>query len=87
VPFFLSFFIVLLPMIIYLVIHSFFYVLAYDIISVNVDLLVMVFFQVWTIWYLTYAISVMKFVPIERGFIVSFISYYAGFVVLLVTIF
>jgi len=86
VPFLLSFFIILIPMIFYLVVHSFFYVLAYDVIAVNFDRVVMVFFQIWSIWYLTYAISVLKFVPIERGFIVSFISYYAGFVILLATI-
>ncbi len=86
VPFILSFFIVLLPTIFYLVIHSFLFVLAYDVVTENVDRIIMVAFQIWSVWNLTYAITVLKFVPIERGFIASFISYYIGFMVLIVTL-
>ncbi len=86
VPFILSFFIILLPTIFYLVIHSFLFVLAYDIVTQNADRVIMVVFQIWTVWNLTYSISNLKFVPLERGFIAAFISYYVGFMVLIVTL-
>ncbi len=86
VPFILSFFIILLPTIFYLVIHSFLFVLAYDAVTENADRIIMVVFQIWSVWNLTYAITVLKFVPTERGFIASFISYYVGFMVLIITI-
>ncbi len=86
IPFILSFFIILLPTIFYLVIHSFLFVLAYDVVTENADRIIMVVFQVWTVWNLTFSISNLKFVPLERGFIASFISYYVGFMVLIITI-
>ncbi len=86
VPFILSFFIILLPTVFYLVVHSFVFILAYDTTTQNIDRIIMVFFQIWSVWNLTYAISVLKFVPIERGFIASFISYYIGFMVLIITL-
>ncbi|OLS15040.1 MAG: hypothetical protein RBG13Loki_1358 [Promethearchaeota archaeon CR_4] len=87
VPFILSFFIILLPTIFYLVVHSFLFVIAYEVVSENVDRIIMVIFQIWTVWNLTYTISILKFVPVERGFIASFISYYIGFMVLIITLF
>jgi len=86
VPFILSFFLILLPTIFYLIVHSFLFILAYDAITENADRIIMVIFQIWSVWNLTYTISILKFVQVERSFIASFISYYIGFMILIISI-
>ncbi|MFX1260189.1 MAG: winged helix-turn-helix domain-containing protein [Promethearchaeota archaeon] len=83
--FFLSFPIILYPMVIYLLVHFIF--LSTELIQITIvqifDVVLLVFFQIWSLWLLTYNISVNKELKIENGLIISLLLHYGSFTIVL----
>ena len=75
-------------MILYLIIHSFFEVIGLN--SVNavnfIDKALMIIFQVWSLWILSYSLSVKKGLKIENSLIISLLLHYSGFTIILLTL-
>ena len=82
---FLSFPIILYPMVIYLLIH--FILLTLGLIQITFfmlfDTILLIFFQIWSLWLLTYTISVNKGLRIENGLIIALILHYVSFTIVL----
>jgi hypothetical protein len=83
-----SFALILFPIMVYLVIHS---ILNYTaLISINIvnfiDQILMIVFQVWSLWLLSYSLSVKKGIKIENSLITSLLLHYSGFTLILLTI-
>ncbi|MHA2005945.1 MAG: winged helix-turn-helix domain-containing protein [Promethearchaeota archaeon] len=82
-----SFAIIQFPMIIYLFLHSIFNVT--DLLSINtynlIDKVLMIIFQVWSLWLLSYSLSVKKGIKIENSLIISLLIHYSGFTIILLT--
>jgi len=81
----MSFGIIFLPMVFYLLFHFMF--ISLEVIEIPhiliADRVLMIFFQVWSLWLLTYNISINKEIKIEKSLIITFLLHYGGFTVLL----
>jgi len=88
VNFFISFAIVFFPMILYLLLHYIFvYIEILDISFIYfLDKVLMIILQVWSLWLLSYSMSVKKGLKIETTLIVSLLLHYGGFTIILLTL-
>ncbi|MFX1478783.1 MAG: hypothetical protein ACFFCI_11695 [Promethearchaeota archaeon] len=85
--FLLSFAIIQFPMLFYLIIHLVFQyteLLSINIVSL-IDNILMILFQVWSLWLLSYSMSVKKGIKIENCLIISLLINYSGFTIILLT--
>ncbi len=85
IKFLLSFSLTFYPTIIYLAIHYLFKeldLLDYSIISI-MDSILMIIFQVWALWLLTYNLIVNKHLKVEGALIISLLIHYGGFSIIL----
>jgi hypothetical protein len=84
--FFLSFPIILYPMVIYLFIH--FILLSTELIQVTiidfVDTVLLIFFQILSLWLLTYNLNANKGLKFEQGLIISLLLHYGSFTIVLI---
>ena len=69
------------PIVIYLVIHYIFFILDMDYLTI-IDNILLILFQIWSLWLMTYNLSVNKYIKIERALIVTLIIHYGSFIVL-----
>jgi hypothetical protein len=84
VNFFISFAIVFFPMILYLLLL---YIEIFNISFINfLDKVLMIILQVWSLWLLSYSMSVKKGLKIETTLIVSLLLHYGGFTIILLTL-
>ena len=83
----ISFGIIFFPMVIYLLIHFIFVstTIIEEPIVLFLDRVMMIFFQVWSLWLLTYNLSVTKDLRIENGLAITLLLHYGGFTVVLFT--
>ena len=82
---FYSFGIIFYPMVFYLIVHFLFVsfqILQFGAILV-LDRILMIFFQVWSLWLMTYNLSMTKGVKIENGLTITLLLHYGAFTVLL----
>ena len=83
--FFISFAIIQFPMMFYLVIHLIFQFT--ELININIvnliDNILMIVFQVWSLWLLSYSLSVKRGIKIENCLIISLLLHYSGFTIIL----
>ncbi|TFG18568.1 MAG: ArsR family transcriptional regulator [Promethearchaeota archaeon] len=81
----ISFGIIFFPMVFYLLFHFLF--VSMEIIEISsiliFDRILMIFFQVWSLWLLTYNLSITKNIKIENGLIITFLLHYGGFTIIL----
>jgi len=86
--FFISFAIIFFPMVLYLLLHYIFvYSGIFDISFINfLDKVLMIILQVWSLWLLSYSMSVKKGLKIETTLIVSLLLHYGGFTIILLTL-
>lgn len=75
-------------MVIYLILH---FIFEYaSLITINIfnfiDKILMIIFQVWSLWLLSYSLSVKKGIKIENCLIISLLLHYSGFTIILLTI-
>ncbi len=86
--FFISFAIVFFPMVLYLLSHYIFVYTGIFIISfINfLDKVLMIILQVWSLWLLSYSMSVKKGLKIETTLIASLLLHYGGFTIILLTL-
>ncbi len=80
---FLNFGLIYLPILIYLVIHCILLILNLNYLTI-LDNSLLIFFQIWTLWLLTYNLSVNKYIKIERALIISLVIHYGAFIVLFI---
>ena len=83
--FFISFAIILFPSIIYLLIHL---ILKWsELINISlfnlIDKVLLIIFQVWSLWLLSYSLCAKKGLKIESSLIVSLLLHYGGFTIIL----
>jgi len=82
-----SFALIQFPTMIYLMLHSIFNFTA--LISINIvnfiDQILRIGFQVWSLWLLSYSLSVKKGLKIENSLIISLLIHYGGFTLILLT--
>lgn len=86
--FLISFALIQFPMVIYLILH---FIFEYaSLITINIfnfiDKILMIIFQVWSLWLLSYSLSVKKGIKIENCLIISLLLHYSGFTIILLTI-
>jgi len=85
VNFLISFGIIQFPMIFYLILHLILKIL--DLIGNNIfnfiDKIFLIVFQVWSLWLLSYSLSVNKGLKIENSLIISLLLHYGGFTLIL----
>lgn len=83
--FFISFAIVEFPMIFYLIIHFIFNFSGIIYLSIGnlIDKVLLIVFQVWSLWLLSYSISVKKRLKIESSLIISLLIHYGTFTIIL----
>jgi hypothetical protein len=85
VNFFISFAIIFYPLIFYLIFHLILNWL--DLITINIvnliDKILLIFFQVWALWLLSYSLGVKKELKIESTLIISLFLHYGGFTIIL----
>lgn len=84
--FFLSFPIVFYPMVIYLFIH--FLLLSTELLMKITffrifDIILLIFFQVLSLWLLTYSLSVIKEIRIENSLIIALLLHWGSFTIVL----
>ncbi|MFX0132994.1 MAG: hypothetical protein ACFFDN_05040 [Candidatus Hodarchaeota archaeon] len=83
--FFISFAIIEFPMIFYLIVHLIFQ--TSGIIFLNtvnlIDKILLIIFQVWSLWLLAYSLNVKKGLKIESSLIISLLLHYGGFTFIL----
>ena len=83
--FFISFGIIQFPMIFYLILHLILKTL--NLIGNNIfsliDKIFLIFFQVWSLWLLSYSLCVNKGLSIENSLIISLLLHYGGFTLIL----
>lgn len=83
--FFLSFPIIFYPMVIYLLIHFIF--LSTELILIPffifLDTILLIFFQILSLWLLTYNLNISKGLKIERGLIIALLLHYGSFTIVL----
>lgn len=82
-----SFALIQFPMIIYLIIHFIFEFTAVNSLNVVnfIDQILMIIFQAWSLWLLSYSLSAKKGLKIESSLIVSLLLHYGGFTLILLT--
>jgi hypothetical protein len=82
-----SFALIQFPMITYLIIHFIFKSTALTSLNVVtfIDQILMIIFQVWSLWLLSYSMSVKKGLKIENSLIISLLLHYGGFTLILLT--
>lgn len=78
---FLNFGLIYLPILIYLVIHYILLILNLNYLTF-LDNIILIFFQIWALWLLTYNLSVNKYLKIERALIISLVIHYGAFIAL-----
>ena len=85
IKFLTSFAIIIFPIDIYLCLRSILiYTGSFEFASVKIiDNVLMIIFQVWALWLLTYNLSVNKKLKIENSLIVSLLVHYGGFSIIL----
>jgi hypothetical protein len=86
IDFLVSFAIILYPMIFYLLIHlifNFFNLLSFSVFNL-LDKVLLIIFQVWSLWLLSYSLCVKKGLKIESSLIVSLLLHYGGFTIILI---
>jgi hypothetical protein len=86
VDFLISFAVILYPMIFYLIIHfifSFFDLLNLSLFNL-LDRVLLIIFQVWSIWLLSYSLCAKKGLKIESSLIISLLLHYGAFTIILV---
>ncbi|MFX1411105.1 MAG: ArsR/SmtB family transcription factor [Promethearchaeota archaeon] len=83
-----SFAIIFSPMVIYLLLHYiFFNIGVLEVPFINfLDKILMIILQVWSIWLLSYSMSVKKGLKIENSLVVSLLLHYGGFTIILLTL-
>ena len=85
VYFFQSFAIIQFPMLFYLISHLIFK--FSDLLDINIvnliDKVLLIIFQVWSLWLLSYSLSVKKGLKIETSLIISLLLHYTGFTIIL----
>ena len=85
--FLISFALIQFPMIFYLIIHTIFEFT--ELITINVfnftDNVLMIIFQVWSLWLLSYSLNVKKGLKIENGFIIALLLHMLPFTLILLT--
>lgn len=81
IKFFISFNLIFYPNIIYLAVHYVFKELDLLVISAVgiIDYILMIIFQVWSLWLLTYNLIVNKHLKVESALIISLLIHYAAF--------
>ncbi|TFG08568.1 MAG: hypothetical protein EU539_02015 [Promethearchaeota archaeon] len=83
--FFMSFPIIFYPMVIYLLVH--FLLLSTELIQIAffgvLDTILLIFFQILSLWLLTYNLNVSKDLKIESGLILSLLLHYGSFTIVL----
>lgn len=79
-----TFAIIFLPSVLYLIIHYFFLVLMIIEMIGILDSIIMIIFQVWSLWLLTYSITTYKQLRIENALIISLLLHYGGFSLILI---
>jgi hypothetical protein len=86
--FLISFALIQFPMILYLILH--FIIESAGLITISIfnfiDKILMIIFQVWSLWLLSYSLSVKKGIKIENSLIISLLLHYSGFTILLLTL-
>ncbi|MFX1420017.1 MAG: hypothetical protein ACFE9N_13950 [Promethearchaeota archaeon] len=85
VNFLISFSIILFPLIFYLILHLIFKwsnILTNNIINL-IDKILLIIFQVWSLWLLSYSLCVKKGLKIESSLIISLLVHYSGFTIIL----
>ncbi len=85
VDFLVSFAIILYPLIFFLFIHfifNWFDLLSFSIINL-IDRILLIIFQVWSLWLLSYSLCVKKGLKIESSLIISLLIHYGGFTIIL----
>lgn len=83
----ISFSLIMFPMVLYLAIHYLLTatgLLQLSIIGI-IDKILMIFFQVWGLWLLTYTLAFIKEIKIENALIISLVLHYLGFSIILFT--
>jgi len=84
---FISFALILFPMVVYLIIHFIFEYFA--LININIfnftDNVLMIIFQVWSLWLLSYSLSVKKGLKIENSFIIALLLHMLPFTLIMLT--
>ncbi|MFX0082023.1 MAG: hypothetical protein ACFE94_09745 [Candidatus Hodarchaeota archaeon] len=85
--FLVSFALIQFPMILYLILHFIFEYTGLITLSIFnfIDNILMIIFQVWSLWLLSYSLSVKKGIKIENSLIVSLLLHYSGFTIILLT--
>jgi len=85
IDFLVSFAIILYPMIFFLIIHLIFKWV--DLLNVSIfnllDNVLLIIFQVWSLWLLSYSLCVKKGLKIESSLIISLLLHYGGFTIIL----
>jgi len=80
---FLNFGLIYFPILCYLVIHFILLILNLNYLTF-LDNIILIFFQIWALWLLTYNLSVNKYIKIERALIISLVIHYGAFIVLFI---
>lgn len=83
--FFISFAIIEFPMILYLILHLIFISSGIIFLSIVnlIDKVLLIIFQVWSLWLLSYSLCVKKGLKIESSLIISLLLHYGGFTIIL----
>lgn len=86
IDFLVSFAIILYPMILFLLIHLIFkWVNLLNVSIFNLlDNVLLIIFQVWSLWLLSYSLCVKKGLKIESSLIISLLLHYGGFTIILI---
>ncbi len=79
----LNFGLIYIPILIYLVIHFILVIFELNYLTI-LDNILLIFFQIWSLWLLTFNLSVNKYIRIERALIVSLIIHYGAFITLFI---
>ncbi len=86
IDFLVSFAIILYPLILFLLIHLIFkWVNLLNVSIFNLlDNVLLIIFQVWSLWLLSYSLCVKKGLKIESSLIISLLLHYGGFTIILI---
>jgi len=79
----LNFGLIYIPILVYLAIHYILVIYNLNYLTI-LDNILLIFFQIWSLWLLTYNLSVNKYIRIERALIVSLIIHYGAFITLFI---
>ncbi|MHA1727430.1 MAG: hypothetical protein ACTSWY_01705 [Promethearchaeota archaeon] len=75
----------LFPMLIYLLIFDLFVFFAPSLVDSVINKILMIFFQGWSIWWISYIIISFKYIKLERSLLITFLIHYVAFNLLLFT--